>query len=75
MGCLTGRVNRTILYDNGALRFVLHGEGCKSGKNSSTVTIILLCRQGDDLGQPEMFPQVGGSERRFCQTNCAKPVP
>ncbi|GFG28137.1 hypothetical protein Cfor_12522 [Coptotermes formosanus] len=55
-----GRVNRTILYDNGALRFVLHGEGCKSGKNSSTVTIILLCRQGDDLGQPEMFPQGDG---------------
>lgn len=50
-----GHVNKTVLYDNGGLRFVLHGEGCNSGRNSSTVTIILLCRQGSDLGQPEMF--------------------
>ncbi|PNF28080.1 hypothetical protein B7P43_G12251 [Cryptotermes secundus] len=50
-----GYVNKTVLYDNGGLRFVLHGEGCNSERNSSTVTIILLCRQGSDLGEPEMF--------------------
>lgn len=54
-----GRVNRTVLYDNGGLRFMLHGEGCKSGKNSSNVMIILLCRQGKDWGQPELFSQDG----------------
>ena len=71
MGCLAGRVNRTVLYDNGGLRFMLHGEGCKSGKNSSNVMIILLCRQGKDQGQPELFSQVGSNERRFCPTNFA----
>jgi hypothetical protein len=55
---LAGHVNRTVLYDNGGLRFVLHGEGCKLGRNSSSVIIILLCRQGSDLGQPELYTQV-----------------
>jgi len=68
VGCLAGRVNRTVLYDNGGLRFVLYGEGCKSGKKSSTVTIILLCWQGSDTGQPELFPQVGTNDRTICQT-------
>ena len=68
MGCLAGLVNQTILYDNGGLRFVLYGEGCKSGKNSSTVTIILLCRQGTDNGRPELFSQVGTDDKTFCQT-------
>jgi hypothetical protein len=67
--CLAGFVNKTVLYDHGGLRFVLHGEGCKSGKSRSIVVIILLCRQGSDLGQPEMFSQVGCIEKRFFQTD------
>lgn len=47
-----------MLYDNGGLRFVLHGEGCKPGRNSSTVMILLFCRHGSDLGQPELFSKV-----------------
>jgi hypothetical protein len=55
---LAGRVNKTALYDGGGLRFVLHGEGCTAGSSRSTVTIILMCRHGKDLGQPEMFSRV-----------------
>ena len=68
VGCLAGYVNSTVLYDNGGLRFVLYGEGCKSGKANSTVTIILLCWQGSDKGQPELLSQVGTNDKRFCQT-------
>ena len=68
VGCLAGRANKTVLYDNGGVRFVLYGEGCKSGKNNSTVTIILLCWQGSDWGQPELLSQVGTDDKRFCQT-------
>lgn len=50
-----GRVNKTVLYDNGALRFVLYGEGCEPRTNRSTVTIILLCWQGSDTGRPELL--------------------
>jgi len=64
VGCLAGRVNSTVLYDNGGLRFVLYGEGCKPGKDNSTVMIILLCWQGTDMGQPELLSQVGTNEQK-----------
>jgi hypothetical protein len=67
VGCLAGRVNKTVLYDNGGLRFELYGEGCKSGKNNSTVIIILLCWQGTDMGRPELLSQVGTDDKRFAR--------
>ena len=68
VGCLAGRVNKTVLYDNGGLRFVLYGDGCESRTNRSTVTIILLCWQGSDMGRPELFSRVGTNDRTFYQT-------